>query len=166
MRGLWGAVAAVAAVLAMAVEAQIPEKELTSMQRRAVHSVMREFHARDYINNGFHATSFQRANQMEFPAGIFVRVEFTMKQTDCRKHQWMEPKCKTPKNPRVYNCFTCFKFEFNSHQVISELKDCIPQRSVTPERTRKRETSCKEVQDRNETGELRLPGAFSFLKSQ
>ncbi|KAM4704772.1 retinoic acid receptor responder protein 2 [Rhinophrynus dorsalis] len=152
-------------VLAVAVVGQIPVNELSDIQKKAKDLVLEDFHNKDHIQNGFHVSSVLDATETEFPGGIFVHLLFTVKQTNCRKHHWRNQDCNAVKSPRIFNCFACFKFEYTSHHVLSQLTDCVLQRHVNTERESKRKEQCKKVEKKNENG-LHLPGVFSYLKTQ
>ncbi|XP_075444361.1 retinoic acid receptor responder protein 2 isoform X3 [Ascaphus truei] len=65
---------------------------------------------------------------------------------------------------KTSNCFACFMFEYDTHEVLSQLIDCLPERHLKPQRVNKRTQSCREV-EQTKGSRRRLPGTFSFLKS-
>ncbi|KAM9306052.1 retinoic acid receptor responder protein 2-like, partial [Gastrophryne carolinensis] len=141
----------------------IPVEELSEVQNKAVKLVMEHLHKRDYLKNGFKLASVVTAAQEEYLSGIFVRVEFIVKQTTCHRDHWGRTDCAITKNPNSFNCFGCYKFEYETHQVISQAKECILPKYMNAERTGKRSSNCREV-ELKDNGK-RLIGTFSFLKS-
>ncbi|XP_063306939.1 retinoic acid receptor responder protein 2 [Pelobates fuscus] len=160
-----GAPGMVCVLLSLSVYAEIPKNELTDRQTQAVNIVMEHFHKREHIQNAFNVFSITKATETEFSAGSFVHLQFTLKPTTCRKHQWKQPDCKITKDPRSFHCLACFKFQYGSHQVMSEVKDCVLQRHLSAERKQKWTESCSEVKRKDEPPGLILPGVYSFLKS-
>lgn len=154
----------ISTLFSLGVCAQIPKEKLTERQRQAISIVMEDFHRRD-LHHGFHLQRVSEAEETDFPMGVFVQLEFTLRPTSCKKHQWKESGCVPTNSPRLFNCFSCFKFEYETHNVLSDLKDCVLTKFVTPERTADRKEKCKAVKHKKEDG-LLLPGSFSFLKSQ
>ncbi|XP_073488643.1 retinoic acid receptor responder protein 2-like isoform X2 [Aquarana catesbeiana] len=154
----WGLVSA---LLVLRVQADVPAEELSEIQNKVVRLVMEKFHQRD-IQSAYRMTSIVKAKQV-YNSGIFVNVEFLVKQTSCHKHDWSKPDCKAVKNPRTYNCFGCYKFEYDSHAVISKVDECILTRNLKAGRQTQRNDLCKEVEEK-EPGRTN-PGVYSFRKT-
>ncbi|XP_073488644.1 retinoic acid receptor responder protein 2-like isoform X1 [Aquarana catesbeiana] len=149
----WGLVSA---LLVLRVQADVPAEELSENQNKMVLLVMKKFHEKD-LKNRYRMTSIVKAKEELYNARIFVNVEFLMKQTSCRKHDWSQPDCKVVKNARTYNCFGCFKFEYDSHSVLSKVEECILARHLSAGRQTLRNYRCKEVEN---VGKMH-PGTYS-----
>ncbi|XP_075444360.1 retinoic acid receptor responder protein 2 isoform X2 [Ascaphus truei] len=151
-------------VLALGVKGQIPMGELSALQNTALANVIEDFHKKDHIQSGFQVSSVLKATE-KFSTGIFVHLEFTLKQTNCKKQQGKGHDCNFITPGKTSNCFACFMFEYDTHEVLSQLIDCLPERHLKPQRVNKRTQSCREV-EQTKGSRRRLPGTFSFLKSQ
>ncbi|XP_040211306.1 retinoic acid receptor responder protein 2-like [Rana temporaria] len=149
----WGLVSA---LLVLRVQADVPAEELSENQNQMVRLVMEKFHEKDLMNR-YRMTSVVKAEEEVYNARIFVNVEFLVKQTSCRKHDWSKPDCKVVKNARTYNCFGCYKFEYDSHSVISKVEECILTRHLRAGRQTLRKYRCKEVEN---AGKMH-PGMYS-----
>ncbi|KAG8443407.1 hypothetical protein GDO86_011993 [Hymenochirus boettgeri] len=148
----------------LSVKGQVPMDELTDLQDKALNLVMEDFHTKEYVRYRFQVLSILEAMEEKYSAGIFVRLHYTKKQTNCPKSQWKGKDCKSLNNGKVFNCFACYKFAYGNHEVLSKLNDCVNERFVNEGRQRKRLTECRTVEKRKEIG-LGLPGSFSFLQS-
>ncbi|XP_077349758.1 retinoic acid receptor responder protein 2-like [Lithobates pipiens] len=155
----WGLVSA---LLVLRVQADVLAEELSEIQNKMVRLVMEKFHQRD-IPSAYRMTSIVKAKEV-YNSGIFVNVEFLVKQTSCRKHDWSKTDCKTVKNARTYNCFGCYKFEYSSHSVISKVEECILPRNLNAGRQTQRNDLCKEVEEKEPA--RTIPGVYSFLKKE
>ncbi|XP_040211300.1 retinoic acid receptor responder protein 2-like [Rana temporaria] len=155
----WGLVSA---LLVLRVQADVTTEELSEIQNQTIQLVMEKLHQRD-LPNGYRMTSIVKSVEELYSAGIFVNVEFLMKETSCRKHDWSKPDCKVVKNAKTYSCFGCFKFEYDSHTVISQVEECILLRHLNPGRKTRRNTLCKEV-EMKVTG--KTIGVYSFLRKE
>ncbi|XP_040211302.1 retinoic acid receptor responder protein 2-like [Rana temporaria] len=155
----WGLVSA---LLVLRVQADVLTEELSDNQNQMVRLVMEKFHQRD-LQNAYRMTSVVKAEEV-YNSGIFVNVEFLVKQTSCRKHDWSKPDCKVVKNARTYNCFGCYKFEYDAHSVISKVEECILTRNLRAGRQNQRNDLCKEVEKKDP--ERTIPGVYSFLKTE
>ncbi|XP_072269540.1 retinoic acid receptor responder protein 2-like [Pyxicephalus adspersus] len=112
------------ALLVLGVQGEVPAGELSEIQNKTIQLVMEKFHQRD-LSNGYRMTSVVKAVEELYVAGLFVNVEFLVKQTSCHKHHWTKPECQPTKNAKTYNCFGCFKFEHESHTVFSHVEECV-----------------------------------------
>ncbi|XP_065398852.1 retinoic acid receptor responder protein 2 isoform X2 [Macaca fascicularis] len=72
--------------------------ELTEAQRRGLQVALEEFHKHPPVQWAFQETGVDSAVDTHFPAGIFVRLEFKLQQTSCRKRDWKKPECKVRPN--------------------------------------------------------------------
>ncbi|XP_077349751.1 retinoic acid receptor responder protein 2-like [Lithobates pipiens] len=156
----WGLLSA---LLVLRVQADVPAEELTELQNKTIRLVMERLHQRD-LPSGYKMASIVKAAEELYSAGIFVNVEFLVKQTSCRKHDWSKPDCKAVKNAKTYSCFGCFKFEYDSYNVISQAEECILLRHLHEGRKARRNDLCKEV-EMKVTGKT-IPGVYSFLKKE
>ncbi|XP_053568903.1 retinoic acid receptor responder protein 2 [Bombina bombina] len=154
----------ISTALALAVNAQIAVEDLSAVQDKVLTLVMQDFHSKDNIKNGFKLTSLLEETELDFSAGKFVHLNFTAKQTACKRDNWKSDNCKVIKTGRTFSCFSCFKLEHGSHKVISKFVDCIPERHLIEERNERRRKYCKEVEGKKEQG-LGLPGMVSFSMS-
>lgn len=155
----WGLVSA---LLVLGVQGEVPAGELSEIQNKVIRLVMEKFHQRDLIN-GYKMASVLKAAEASYLAGMFVHVEFLVKQTSCQKNDWGKSHCQPIKNAKTYNCFGCFKFEYDSHVVLSHVEECVLQRHLQKERQTRRHNLCKEV-EMKDTG--KNVGKYSFLKSE
>ncbi|KAM3929471.1 retinoic acid receptor responder protein 2-like [Leptodactylus fuscus] len=156
----WGIVSA---LLVVSTESQSTTEELSEIQNKALKMIMEYFHKKDHIKNGFKVTELKKAIEIDYRTGIFVNLEFALKQTICHKNLWSKPDCELVKNGRTFNCFGCYKFYYDSHKVLSQLIECVREHQVDQRRTENRNRSCKEVELKQ--GELK-PGTYGFLTSQ
>ncbi|XP_063780715.1 retinoic acid receptor responder protein 2 isoform X2 [Pseudophryne corroboree] len=63
----------------------------------------------------------------------------------------------------VFNCFACFKFEYETHKVLSQVIDCVRPRFVQG-RGNQRNKTCTEVAMK--TAGTRIVGSYSFVKTE
>ncbi|XP_066898028.1 retinoic acid receptor responder protein 2 isoform X2 [Kogia breviceps] len=68
--------------------------ELTAAQHRGLQVALEEFHKHPPVQWAFRETSVDSAMDTPFPAGTFVRLEFKLQQTNCRKKDWKKAECK------------------------------------------------------------------------
>ncbi|DBA13469.1 TPA: hypothetical protein GDO54_018522 [Pyxicephalus adspersus] len=151
------------ALLVLGVQGEVPAGELSEIQNKTIQLVMEKFHQRD-LSNGYRMTSVVKAVEELYVAGLFVNVEFLVKQTSCHKHHWTKPECQPTKNAKTYNCFGCFKFEHESHTVFSHVEECVLPRHLNQGRQARRNDLCKEV-ERRDNGKKSV-GKYSFLRKE
>ncbi|XP_073755481.1 retinoic acid receptor responder protein 2 isoform X1 [Callorhinus ursinus] len=72
--------------------------ELTVAQQRGLQVALEEFHKHPPVQWAFKKTSMDNATETPFPAGTFVRLEFKLQQTSCRKKDWKKAECKIKPN--------------------------------------------------------------------
>ncbi|OWK06613.1 RARRES2 [Cervus elaphus hippelaphus] len=72
--------------------------ELTEAQHRGLQVALEEFHKHPPVQWTFQVTSVDSAMDMLFPAGQFVKLEFKLQQTSCRKKDWRKADCKVKPN--------------------------------------------------------------------
>ncbi|KAI2548414.1 retinoic acid receptor responder 2, partial [Homo sapiens] len=97
--------------------------ELTEAQRRGLQVALEEFHKHPPVQWAFQETSVESAVDTPFPAGIFVRLEFKLQQTSCRKRDWKKPECKVRPNGRKRKCLACIKLG-SEDKVLGRLVHC------------------------------------------
>ncbi|XP_032339081.1 retinoic acid receptor responder protein 2 isoform X4 [Camelus ferus] len=72
--------------------------ELTEAQHRGLQVALEEFHKHPPVQWAFQKTSMDSAMDMPLSAGTFVRLEFKLQQTSCRKKDWKNAECKVKPN--------------------------------------------------------------------
>ncbi|KAM5157037.1 retinoic acid receptor responder protein 2 isoform 1-T2 [Mantella aurantiaca] len=152
-----------ALLLLLGVQGDVPGEELSEVQNKVIQKVMETFHQRK-IPNAFRMTSIEKANEELYVGGIFVSVEFLVRQTLCLRNDWKKADCQPAKNAKIYNCFGCYKLEYDSHSVISHVEECIQQRYLDKGRKARRNDLCNDV-EKKDNGKKNV-GRYSFLKSE
>ncbi|OCT75319.1 retinoic acid receptor responder protein 2 [Xenopus laevis] len=147
------------------VRGQVPTEKLSDIQNKALTLLTEDFHNIENIYLRFQVISVLQAAEETFPGGIFVSLHVRKKQTNCVKTELKSKDCRVIKAGRVFNCFSCFKFEHGSLKLLAKAIDCVPDRQVNQELEQKRRQRCRAVEHKNETG-LKLPGSLSFVKDQ
>ncbi|XP_023395296.1 retinoic acid receptor responder protein 2 isoform X3 [Loxodonta africana] len=97
--------------------------ELSASQRQGLQVALAEFHQHPPVHWAFRETSVDRATDKPLPAGIFVRLEFKLQQTNCRKEDWKKPECKIKPNGRKRTCLACIKLG-SEDRVLGRLVHC------------------------------------------
>ncbi|XP_041421642.1 retinoic acid receptor responder protein 2 isoform X2 [Xenopus laevis] len=141
----------------VAVSGQIPVSELSDLQKKAMSLVTEHFYDKYNPRNHFIISSVLEASQENFSDGIFVRLHFKKKRSNCTRKNSRSRSCSFLKNGAEFSCFSCFWFENNSHNVESEFRDC-----AQNSQTEHREEQCRRVKEER----VAPSGAFSFLISQ
>ncbi|XP_047703878.1 retinoic acid receptor responder protein 2 isoform X2 [Prionailurus viverrinus] len=72
--------------------------ELTAAQQRGLQVALEEFHKHPPVQWAFKEIGVDSATDTFFPAGTFVRLEFKLQQTSCRKKDWKKAECKVKPN--------------------------------------------------------------------
>ncbi|KAG9472740.1 retinoic acid receptor responder protein 2-like [Eleutherodactylus coqui] len=143
------------------------EGEITSdfseNQNKSLQLILEHFHNKDHIKNGFKVSDILKSIEVDYSSGVFVNLEFALKQTTCHKTHRTKTDCELVKNGRTFNCFACFKFSYNSPKILSQLIDCVNILQVDSKRTNRRNQSCKEVELKKGSEKV---GSYSFLTSQ
>ncbi|NP_001127631.1 retinoic acid receptor responder protein 2 [Pongo pygmaeus] len=139
--------------------------ELTEAQRRGLQVALEEFHKHPPVQWAFQETSVESAVDTPFPAGIFVRLEFKLQQTSCRKRDWKKPECKVRPNGRKRKCLACIKLG-SEDKVLGRLVHCPIETQVLREPEEHQETQCIRVQRAGEDPHsFYFPGQFAFSKA-
>uniref|UniRef100_A0A8C6HQ52 Retinoic acid receptor responder protein 2 n=1 Tax=Mus spicilegus TaxID=10103 RepID=A0A8C6HQ52_MUSSI len=74
------------------------EPELSETQRRSLQVALEEFHKHPPVQLAFQEIGVDRAEEVLFSAGTFVRLEFKLQQTNCPKKDWKKPECTIKPN--------------------------------------------------------------------
>uniref|UniRef100_A0A2K5ENU1 Retinoic acid receptor responder protein 2 n=1 Tax=Aotus nancymaae TaxID=37293 RepID=A0A2K5ENU1_AOTNA len=126
--------------------------ELTEAQERGLQVALEEFHKHPPVQ-----WTFQKiCVYSPFPAGIFVRLEFKLQQTDCRKEDWKKPHCKVKPNGRKRKCLACIKLG-PENKVLGRMIHCPTKTQVLRELKEYQENQCIKVQQAGED-----PNSFGF----
>ncbi|KAL2777843.1 retinoic acid receptor responder protein 2 precursor [Daubentonia madagascariensis] len=139
--------------------------ELTGTQRRGLQVALEEFHKHPPVQWAFQETGVDSAVDVPFPAGTFVRLEFKLQQTSCRKKDWKNPKCKVKPNGRKRKCLACIKLG-SEDKVLGRMVHCPIQTQVQQEPEEHQETQCSRVERAGEDPHsYYFPGQFAFSKA-
>ncbi|KAM7244886.1 retinoic acid receptor responder protein 2 isoform X1 [Ovis aries] len=144
--------------------------ELTAAQHRGLQVALEEFHKHPPVQWAFQVTSVDNASDTLFPAGQFVRLEFKLQQTSCRKKDWRKADCKVKPNGRKRKCLACIKLD-SKDQVLGRMVHCPIQTQV--QRVRRgleldnaQDAQCSRVERFGEDPHsYYLPGQFAFIKA-
>ncbi|XP_053465199.1 retinoic acid receptor responder protein 2 [Nycticebus coucang] len=139
--------------------------ELRGVQRRGLQVALEEFHKHPPVQWAFRETSVDSAVDTPFPAGTFVRLEFKLQQTSCRKKDWKNPECKVKPNGRKRKCLACVKLS-SEDKVLGRMVHCPIQTQVQRELVEHQETQCLRVERAGENPHsYYFPGQFAFSKA-
>ncbi|XP_068939553.1 retinoic acid receptor responder protein 2 isoform X2 [Petaurus breviceps papuanus] len=72
--------------------------ELSVAQQRGLQVALEKFHNHPPVQWAFKEIGVDNASDMSFPGGTFVRLEFGLQQTSCRKKDWKNAECKVKPN--------------------------------------------------------------------
>lgn len=135
--------------------------ELTEVQHRGLQVALEEFHKHPPVQWAFQKTSVDSAMDMPFPAGTFVRLEFRLQQTGCRKKDWKKPECKVKPNGRKRKCLACIKLD-PEHTVLGRMVHC----PIETQGQEPQEPQCSKVQRAGEDPHnFYFPGQFAFSRA-
>uniref|UniRef100_G1SU47 Retinoic acid receptor responder protein 2 n=1 Tax=Oryctolagus cuniculus TaxID=9986 RepID=G1SU47_RABIT len=101
----------------------VSSTELTRAQQRGLQVALEEFHKHPPVQWAFQETGVDSAVDTPFPAGTFVRLEFKLQQTNCRKKDWKKPECKVKPNGRKRKCLACIKLD-PEDKVLGRMVHC------------------------------------------
>ncbi|XP_012517585.1 PREDICTED: retinoic acid receptor responder protein 2 isoform X2 [Propithecus coquereli] len=136
--------------------------ELTGTQRRGLQVALEEFHKHPPVQWAFQETGVDSAVDLPFPAGTFVRLEFRLQQTSCRKKDWKKPECKVKPSGRKRKCLACIKLD-SEDKVLGRMVHCPIQ---TQELEEHQEAQCIRVQRAGEDPHsYYFPGQYAFSKA-
>ncbi|XP_015349192.1 retinoic acid receptor responder protein 2 isoform X1 [Marmota marmota marmota] len=139
--------------------------ELTGVQRRALQVALEEFHKHPSVQWAFQETGVDSAVDTPFPAGTFVRLEFKLQQTNCRKKDWKKPECKVKPSGRKRKCLACIKLN-SEDKVLGRMVHCPIHAPGRQEPQEHQETQCSRVERAGEDPHsYYFPGQFAFIKA-
>uniref|UniRef100_A0A8C6EQ40 Retinoic acid receptor responder protein 2 n=1 Tax=Marmota marmota marmota TaxID=9994 RepID=A0A8C6EQ40_MARMA len=109
--------------------------------------------------------SFLSVCPQPFPAGTFVRLEFKLQQTNCRKKDWKKPECKVKPSGRKRKCLACIKLN-SEDKVLGRMVHCPIHAPGRQEPQEHQETQCSRVERAGEDPHsYYFPGQFAFIKA-
>ncbi|XP_059789084.1 retinoic acid receptor responder protein 2 isoform X1 [Balaenoptera ricei] len=155
--------------------------ELTAAQHRGLQVALEEFHKHPPVQWAFRETSVDSAMDTPFPAGTFVRLEFKLQQTNCRKKDWKKAECKVkpsgasphpfplwalnPPPQRKRKCLACIKLD-SEDKVLGRMVHCPIETQVQRELEERQEAQCSRVERAGEDPHSHyFPGQFAFFKA-
>ncbi|XP_040858352.1 retinoic acid receptor responder protein 2 isoform X1 [Ochotona curzoniae] len=140
--------------------------ELTPAQQRGLQLALEEFHKHPPVQWAFQEMGVDSAMDTPFPAGTFVRLEFKLQQTNCRKKDWKKPECKVKPNGRKRKCLACIKLD-PEDKVLGRMVHCPIQTQTRPEELEEhQEQQCSRVERAGEDPHrYYFPGQFAFFKA-
>ncbi|XP_059964047.1 retinoic acid receptor responder protein 2 isoform X2 [Mesoplodon densirostris] len=139
--------------------------ELTAAQHRGLQVALEEFHQHPPVQWAFRETSVDSAMDMPFLAGTFVRLEFKLQQTNCRKKDWKKAECTVKPSGRKRKCLACIKLD-SEDKVLGRMVHCPIETQVQRELQERQEAQCSRVERAGEDPHGHyFPGQFAFLKA-
>ncbi|XP_008248303.2 retinoic acid receptor responder protein 2 isoform X1 [Oryctolagus cuniculus] len=145
----------------------VSSTELTRAQQRGLQVALEEFHKHPPVQWAFQETGVDSAVDTPFPAGTFVRLEFKLQQTNCRKKDWKKPECKVKPNGRKRKCLACIKLD-PEDKVLGRMVHCPIQTQIRrqEELEEHQGTQCSRVERAGEDPHsYYFPGQFAFFKA-
>ncbi|XP_048196406.1 retinoic acid receptor responder protein 2 [Perognathus longimembris pacificus] len=143
-------------------EPQLSEAPLSEPQRRSLQVALEEFHKHPLVHWAFRKTSIHSIVDVPFPAGTFVKMEFNIQQTNCRRKEWKEARCQVLPKGKKRTCLACIKLA-PENRVLGRMVHCPLQPQGHQEMQRHH---CSKVERAGEDPNSSfLPGQFAFLKS-
>ncbi|XP_016049234.1 retinoic acid receptor responder protein 2 [Erinaceus europaeus] len=136
--------------------------DLSEAQSRGLQVALDEFHKHPPVQWAFQVTSMDIASDVPFPSGTFVRLEFKLQQTSCRKKDWKTVECGLKRNGRKRYCLACIKLDFEG-KVLGRMVHCPIQTQAPWEPERHMEARCSKVEQAGEDPSG-LPGRFAFSR--
>ncbi|XP_061054885.1 retinoic acid receptor responder protein 2 [Eubalaena glacialis] len=139
--------------------------ELTAAQHRGLQVALEEFHKHPPVQWAFRETSVDSAMDTPFPAGTFVRLEFKLQQTNCRKKDWKKAECKVKPSGRKRKCLACIKLD-SEDKVLGRMVHCPIETQVQRELEERQEAQCSRAERAGEDPHSHyFPGQFAFFKA-
>nr|XP_033787918.1 retinoic acid receptor responder protein 2-like isoform X3 [Geotrypetes seraphini] len=77
--------------------------------------------------------------------GKFIKVTYTIKQTNCNKRNYQPARCRHKVNGRVLHCVACFGYKNSEDEPAVKFVDCGPT-ALPEERTSQQQQRCETVQ--------------------
>ncbi|XP_029777597.1 retinoic acid receptor responder protein 2 isoform X2 [Suricata suricatta] len=138
--------------------------ELTAAQQRGLQVALEEFHKHPPVQWAFKEIGVDSATDTPFPAGTFVRLEFKLQQTNCRKKDWKKAECKVKPNGRKRKCLACVKLN-SADKVLGRMVHC-PIFTQVQRPEDQHEAQCGRVERAGEDPHSHyFPGQFAFFKA-
>ncbi|XP_029443876.1 retinoic acid receptor responder protein 2-like isoform X2 [Rhinatrema bivittatum] len=94
-------------------------------------------------------------------AGNFVKVTYTIKQTNCHKMNYQPDMCQHRANGRVRYCLACFAYQNSEAEPNAQFVDCLPRFPPGQERANQQMQRCEAVK---KTILDYLPGKFVLME--
>ncbi|XP_006887347.1 PREDICTED: retinoic acid receptor responder protein 2 [Elephantulus edwardii] len=139
--------------------------KLSEAQHRGLQVALAEFHQHSPLQWAFRETSVDKAEDTPFPAGIFVRLEFKLQQTSCRKKDWKNPECKVKPNGRKRKCLACLKLG-SEDRVLGRMVYCPIMTQSLRKPKMHQDDMCTHVERAGEDPHsYYFPGQFAFSKA-
>ncbi|XP_019659936.1 retinoic acid receptor responder protein 2 isoform X1 [Ailuropoda melanoleuca] len=140
--------------------------ELTAAQQRGLQVALEEFHKHPPVQWAFKETGVDSATETPFPAGTFVRLEFKLQQTSCRKKDWKKAECKIKPSGRKRKCLACIKLN-SADKVLGRMVHCPIHTQVHQQEPEEhQEAQCGRVERAGEDPHsYYFPGQFAFFKA-
>ncbi|XP_067603462.1 retinoic acid receptor responder protein 2 isoform X1 [Pseudorca crassidens] len=142
--------------------------ELTAAQHLGLQVALEEFHKHPPVQWAFRETGVDSAMDTPFPAGTFVRLEFKLQQTNCRKKDWKKAECKVKPRGRKRQCLACIKLG-PEDEVLGRMLHCPMETQVQQELQElqeRQEAQCSRVERAGEDPHGHyFPGQFAFFKA-
>lgn len=145
---MWRQLFPLALCVATAVWAQT---QLPDIQHQGLQVALEEFHKHPPVQWAFHETEVFNASHVTLTNGTFVRLEFKLQQTNCRKKDWKSTECKVKPNGRKRICLACIKLDFEG-TVMSRIVHCPVQTQV--KQVSRQWTNRMQRQVEDESGEV------------
>ncbi|XP_030051926.1 retinoic acid receptor responder protein 2 [Microcaecilia unicolor] len=99
--------------------------------------------------------------------GTFVKVTFTIKETNCNKLGYQPDRCQHKGNGRVFYCVACFAYRAMEEESAAEFTDCVPRHPPTKGRANQQQQRCETVKraipDRYRPGEISIMAGLPSL---
>ncbi|XP_029443872.1 retinoic acid receptor responder protein 2-like [Rhinatrema bivittatum] len=138
----------------------IQVNELIPHELKALETAVEDFNKNVNLH-AFKILHIRLRNATVVYSGNDVRITFSMKQTNCHKHNFQADQCPHKRNGRVLHCIACFAFEDQTAEPLAQFMDCVPVRQPAQERLAQQQRKCEEVKQKIPVHHI---GQYSFLK--
>ncbi|XP_030051967.1 retinoic acid receptor responder protein 2 [Microcaecilia unicolor] len=139
---------------------RIQANELSTRERNALDAAVETFNTGMRLY-AYKILSIRLKNATAVYEGEDVRITFSMKQTNCRKHNINTEQCHHKRKGLVLHCLACFAFEEQILEPLAYFMDCVPSRQPAKERLIQRQKKCEEVKEKIPVHYI---SQYSFLK--
>nr|XP_033787917.1 retinoic acid receptor responder protein 2-like isoform X2 [Geotrypetes seraphini] len=85
------------------------------------------------------------STETDLNTGKFIKVTYTIKQTNCNKRNYQPARCRHKVNGRVLHCVACFGYKNSEDEPAVKFVDCGPT-ALPEERTSQQQQRCETVQ--------------------